>query len=186
MKSVKLNKWDKECLVGELIKGLFDKKEALFKEDINKFGEKVYIKFVFPYLPAMEKLPSGALNETNSFKLKLCNNYRCFYPVLKEKKKFLDGYRLIPFFHPDKHKPEFKTLEKLIQREQKMNEEKSQTRAKTEGAIFSVNTSKQLQERWPEAFEIWKKSNPVKSDQLLPTIPRKEMNKLLGLKTLKE
>jgi len=96
----------------------------------------------------------------------------------------LSGTRTIPHIDPEEpeHKEIHHLLEKTREFEVKLNEQKSQLKSKTLAALKSFTTTKQLFQKWPEAYKVYVKLFPEPQQVTLPDIPREQLNKELGLK----
>lgn len=177
---MKLNKAKKEEILKKL---LFDKEQEMensYFQEKQDFADEWYQEYMLPFLPTIKKLPDFCKIKTTTMRFEIRYNQNLFctfkQPVLFSN-SFVNPRPIIYVDDDIKYKQKY---EIILQNQKKRNEVLNQLYHKIEGVLSQFNTSKQIKDYWPEVYqELGLEDEDKKS--LLPAIPTKELNKLLGL-----
>lgn len=187
MTSLRVTSDEKGILVSTLVEKAFVDEKTKLQIMKNELAEEVYTTFVAPHVKALKLLEGIATQKKSTISLSCSNWYGRYYGDLAKDRLFISGNEtMVPSsFDPKKHPTEYNKLQKIIASVDKAVEKENQLHAKITGALTTLNTTKQLSEQWPEAYEEYLKLFPEKSPNV-PAIPRRALNTLIGLKTINE
>ena len=173
---MKLTNAIRRSIISKAISDAFDKQEESIKKEENKLALKIYNDvFTKKERDYMESAPnSDMFYKKNSFKISYCGDQRYFH--LKEKMRFPyeqanNSWNPIKVYGAsDKIGEQIHILSEL---ERKNEENKRDFVVKLNQLLESVNTDKQLLERWPEGkkyFNVKEKRYDLVPDSLIKDI----------------
>lgn len=182
--SFRLNKTDKEKLLKALLEAKFGPIKEKIQDDLNTLADEAYKKLVEPYRAHLEALPDEWTRKASAIELRpLSTAYGRTSVDLNEKSLFRNSSSHRAIIDLDKELTS--KLEKILHRRVDTGEKHRSLKAEVEATLAQLTTSTRAIEVWPELEPFLKKLGKDTAANL-PAIQRTDLNKRLGLETIKE